>query len=279
MKISYVSDVHLEFLNWPDFSHESGGDVLLLAGDITTAAMLSSHRTDADARKHSKYLAKFKKDLIDKYDAVYMVMGNHEHYNSIFKNTKQDLIDGFARHDLTKIRILDNDTVKLNDWTLVGATLWTDFNRADPYTMFTVEKGMNDFRLIGKEDVSDMNYFNRTSSRKIDAQFILHQHQTSLAYIYDVVKSNDKVIVMTHHAPTSLSLNTEHSGNFLDHAYFSNLSDIILDNPSIKYWVHGHTHMNVDYVVGECRVLSNQRGYYFEKSAQQFTGIKHFEID
>lgn len=250
----------------------------MLVGDITTAAMLRSHRTDADARKHSKYLTKFKKDLIDKYDAVYMVMGNHEHYNSIFKNTKQELIDGFARHDLTKIRILDNDTVKLYDWTLVGATLWTDFNRADPFTMFTVEKGMNDFRLIGKEDVSDMNYFNRTSNRKIDAQFILDQHQTSLAYIYDVVKSNDKVIVMTHHAPTSLSLNTEHSGNFLDYAYFSNLSDIILDNPSIKYWICGHTHMSVDYMVGDCRVLANQRGYYFERSAKLFTGLKHFEV-
>ena len=70
MKISYLSDTHLEFLNWPDFSHESGGDVLLLAGDITTAAMLRSHRTDADAKKHSKYLTKFKKDLIDKYAAA-----------------------------------------------------------------------------------------------------------------------------------------------------------------------------------------------------------------
>ena len=278
MKISYVSDIHMEFLNPPDFSQESGGDVLLLVGDITTAAMLRSHRTDADARKHSKHLAKFKKDLIDKYDAVYMVMGNHEHYNSIFKNTKQELIEGFTRHDLTKIRILDNDTVKLYDWTLVGATLWTDFNRADPYSMYMVEKGMNDFRLIGKEDVSDMNYFNRTSNRKIDAQFILHEHQTSLAYIYDVVKSNNKVIVMTHHAPTSLSLNTEHSGNYLDHAYFSNLSDIILDNPSIKYWICGHSHIQKEYEVGVCKVLSNCRGYYMEKCSKTFTGTKHFFV-
>ena len=183
-----------------------------------------------------------------------------------------------ARHDLTKIRILDNDTVKIYDWTLVGATLWTDFNRSDPFTMYVVERGMNDFRLIGKEDVEDMNYFNRTSNRKIDAQFILEQHQTSLSYIYDVVKSNDKVIVMTHHAPTSKSVNIEHSGQTLDYAYFSDLSDFILVNPSIKYWVHGHTHMNVDYMVGDCRVLSNQKGYRFEKSAKYFTGTQSFEV-
>jgi len=34
--------------------------------------------------------------------------------------------------------------------------------------------------------------------------------------------------------------------------------------------------MNIDYMVGDCRVLSNQRGYHFEKSAQLFTGLKHF---
>ena len=50
MKISYLSDIHLEFLDWPDFSKESGGDVLLLAGDITTAAMIRSYRTDKDAK-------------------------------------------------------------------------------------------------------------------------------------------------------------------------------------------------------------------------------------
>ena len=278
MKISYLSDLHLEFINWPDFSKESGGDVLLLAGDITTAAMFRPNRTDADVKKHSKYLKKFKTDLIDKYDAVYMVMGNHEHYNSIFKNTKQDLLDGFAKHDLTKICILDNNSVKIGDWTLFGATLWTDFNRADPFTMYVVEEGMNDYKLIGKEDVSDMNYFNRTSNRKIDAQFILTEHHVSLCNLYEVAKENDKVIVMTHHAPTSKSLNTDHSGNSLDHAYFSNLSDLILDTESIKYWICGHTHMTVDYPVGQCRVLSNQRGYYMEKSAKIFTGTKSFEI-
>ena len=278
MKISYLSDIHLEFINWPDFSKETGGDVLLLAGDITTAAMVRPHRTDADARKHSKYLNKFKTDLIDKYDAVYMVMGNHEHYNSIFKNTKQDLLDGFARHDLTKIRILDNDSVKIGDWTLFGATLWTDFNRADPFTMYVVEKGMNDYKLIGKEDVSDMNYFNRTSNRKIDAQFILNEHQTSLSYLYQVAKENDKVIVMTHHASTSKSLNTDHSGNSLDHAYFSNLSDLILDTESIKYWICGHSHNQTEYDVGQCKVLMNCRGYYMEKCAKTFIGTKHFYV-
>lgn len=270
----------MEFLNCFDFTKETGGDVLLLAGDITTAAMMRPHRTDSEARNHEKYMKKFKKDVIDNYSSVYMVMGNHDHYNSIFKNTRNELVQSFNRQGLSKIHILDNDVVKIDDWTLVGATLWTDFNKADPYTMFTVEKGMNDFRLIGKEDVQDMNYFNKTSNRKIDAEFILNEHNISKEYIREVVEDNDKVVVMTHHAPTSLSANREHSGNTLDYGYFSDLSDLILDNHSIKYWIHGHTHMSVDYTIGDsqCKILSNQRGYYFENSAKKFKGLQHFEM-
>ena len=279
MKVSYVSDLHLEFLKWPDFSHEIGGDVLLLAGDITTAAMFRPGRTDKDARKHAKYMAKFKHDLIDKYDAVYMIMGNHEHYNSIFKRTKQQLIDGFKRHDLQRIRILDNDVVKIGDWSLVGSTLWTDFGGADPVAMYFIERGMNDFHVIGKEDVDDMNYFNRRSNRKIDAQFILTEHTISRQFIDHVAQTNDKVIVLTHHGPTSKSANRDHSGNGLDWAYFSDLSNLILDRESIRYWVHGHTHIRTEYDVGQCKVLANCRGYYpMERCALEFGGLRSFVI-
>ena len=43
--------------------------------------------------------------------------------------------------------------------------------------------------------------------------------------------------------------------------YVSDLSNLILDNPQIKYWLHGHTHQQVDYMVGETRVMCNARGY------------------
>ena len=29
----------------------------------------------------------------------------------------------------------------------------------------------------------------------------------------------------------------------------------------INLWVHGHTHHNVDYMLGSTRVITNQRGY------------------
>ena len=44
----------------------------------------------------------------------------------------------------------------------------------------------------------------------------------------------------------------------------SDLSDFILDRPLIKYWLHGHIHATNDYMVGDCRVISNPRGYVME---------------
>ncbi|MDD4342056.1 MAG: hypothetical protein PHO14_07460 [Kiritimatiellae bacterium] len=32
----------------------------------------------------------------------------------------------------------------------------------------------------------------------------------------------------------------------------------------IDLWIHGHTHHCVDYQIGTCRIVSNQRGYATE---------------
>jgi hypothetical protein len=37
---------------------------------------------------------------------------------------------------------------------------------------------------------------------------------------------------------------------------------LILNNPQIKYFSHGHTHDSFDYMIGGCRVICNPRGYY-----------------
>jgi hypothetical protein len=68
-------------------------------------------------------------------------------------------------------------------------------------------------------------------------------------------------VVMTHHCPTFLSIHPKYGTDTLNYAFSSNLSEFILDNPRIKYWVHGHTHDSFKYAVGGCQVLCNPRGY------------------
>jgi Icc-related predicted phosphoesterase len=43
--------------------------------------------------------------------------------------------------------------------------------------------------------------------------------------------------------------------------YASNLENLILDNPQIHAWIHGHIHQRQDYQIGGCRVVANPRGY------------------
>jgi hypothetical protein len=60
--------------------------------------------------------------------------------------------------------------------------------------------------------------------------------------------------------------------------YHSDLSEFILDRPGIKLWTHGHTHEDFDYMIGECRVVCNPRGYIkYEPRADKFT-LKVVEV-
>lgn len=273
MKIGYVSDLHLEFKDYPDLSNTEGGDILILAGDITTAHAIRPGRTDQDYRSWKKYAEKFKIDVLDKYDAVFYVMGNHEHYQSVFSSTAKGMIDGFKAVGWDKVKLFDNDWVVVDDVVFIGATLWSDFENNNDLSKWDCGRFMNDYRLIYREPT-------KTLHLPIDPEFTLNEHYKSVAYIREILKLNkaDKAFVFTHMAPSYVSLNKEHSGNGLDGAYASDLSDLICSFPQIKYWAHGHTHMNVNYDVCGTKVIANQRGYRGEKSHKLFGGIKHVEI-
>jgi Icc-related predicted phosphoesterase len=279
MKISYCSDLHTEFLNFIDFK-DDGGDVLVLAGDILTAKLLDTKRTDKEARKLAKYMkTRFKPQLLDKYNLVLYVPGNHEYYGSMYKDTIPSIIGWFNAHNFNNIFVMNNNHYERNGVIFIGATLWTDFLGGNYHVMNACQRGMNDYRIIGDHNVDGSNKFTSTTV-PINAEFAFTRHQFSRQYINTVSKMHpDKpVVVITHMAPTFNSINKHHSGNDLDGAYASDLSNLILDNPNIKVWIHGHTHENVDYMVGNCRVLSNQLGYYFEHSNRTFSGTKQIEV-
>jgi len=282
MKVSYVSDLHLEFRDYPEIlKDDPGGDVLILAGDIFVANYLRSDRTDQSSLKLKKMVKKLKVDLLDKYKTVLYVIGNHEHYHCIFPNTKKTIRQGLDDLGLIeKVIILDNDHIVLDGVPFIGATLWSDFLKEDDLSLMMCEKGMNDFHVIGSMDVDGINYFNKADRKIITPKFVLEEHKKSLEYFSEITKfySDKKCVIISHHAPSYKSLNSMHSGNALDGAYASDLSEFILDRPQIKYWIHGHCHMNTDYQIGDCRVLSNQRGYAGEPSHRNFTGLLSFEI-
>jgi len=125
-------------------------------------------------------------------------------------------------------------------------------------TMFTIKNFMNDFRVI-------QNFYpEKNLYHKLTPEAVLDLHRQSLEYFKTVLQANkDKpVVVITHHAPSFMSVNEKYKNETTTNGgYASELSELILDNPTIKAWVHGHMHDPVDYMIGDTRILSNPRGY------------------
>lgn len=285
MRIGYLSDLHLEFRNrHPSISQhsktaeEQHGDVLLVAGDLVVAVYYQVWRNDEGARSVRKLLDYTNKNLFSKYSKVLYIAGNHEHYNGLFPRTV-DLMREYWKG--TNVHVMDNDFVDIDGVRIIGSTLWSDFHGGNPLSMENCRVGMNDFRVVYTKDPADLTYEERKSAfaNRFLPSMALTEHNVAKQYIVEQAKSFDgKVVVMTHHGPTWASLNKERSDGVIDGGYCSDLSELILDNPNIKYWIHGHTHLNVDYGVGECNILANQCGYAGETSWKNFNGPKHFEI-
>ena len=92
--------------------------------------------------------------------------------------------------------------------------------------------------------------------------------------------NNKKVVVVTHHSPSKSSTHPRYKHDtIMNGAYSSDLNDFILDNPQIKYWTHGHTHEPFRYMIGQCEVICNPRGYkYYEQRAEEFDPTVGFDI-
>lgn len=258
MNIQLVSDLHLNFgdLTLP------GGDILIMAGDIFEAS---------DWRKMASIAVRYDRfcnEELTKYSKVLYVFGNHEHYGGDYSKTAITIGDNLPPH----VTLLENSYVELEGIRFWGATMWTDMDRNNPLAINAARGGLNDFSNIKwKRKVTQVNghsYWTSDFSPQATSQIHFESLQSLCRSLEDQVPH----FVVTHHAPTHMSIPPEYKTSTINHCYYSDLSDLILDHPHIKHWVHGHTHNQSDYMVGTTRVTCNPRGYYgYENSAEHYT--------
>lgn len=258
-KLRYVSDIHCEInLNYeiPDFLIGTEEEDIVLVGDTTVAYCLDPNRNDSNSVK-VKYRTKTLLLQLKGFKRVFIIMGNHEHYNGNFQHSKQQIEDYLYNElklDPKQYIVLDNTAVELDDKTvLLGATLWTDMGRNNESSHYFVGRGMNDFRIIS----------NGPPNQRFTTYDAVVEHKNTLSWMEEQLeKYKDKrIIVATHHCPSYLSKGRYHDNSMIGDGYCSNLNNFILSYPQITDWIHGHTHVNVEYKIGECRVTSNMRGY------------------
>lgn len=263
MKIKLVSDLHLEFTDI-NIENDKNYDVLILGGDIMIAEDLHNHPPpvtnpyapyiDLGSRqKAAQRFRNFLSRVSDAFPNVIYVAGNHEFYHGKWVKSIEVLRNECAR--FLNVHFLELDSVTINDVTFIGGTLWTDCNKGDPLSMHAIGDFMNDFRQIRNDELG---------YTKLRPAHTISRHRRTLEYIKKVVegKHDQKFVVVGHHAPSSMSVHEQYRREHLTNgAYYSDLSEFILDHPQIKLWTHGHTHHPFDYMLGETRVVCNPRGY------------------
>ena len=84
-------------------------------------------------------------------------------------------------------------------------------------------------------------------------------------------------IVVTHHVPSFRMLHPKFQGSKANGAFTVELEDYIA-NSGIDYWIYGHSHTNIDAMIGNTQCLSNQLGYVFSNEHQGFSHGKHLTI-
>jgi len=246
MKIQLVSDLHMEFA--PIEIENAGADVLVLSGDIIVA----QYFTRSEASPYSKIAAEWREwfeRTCSRFERVYYVLGNHEHYKGRFYETALILQETLGH--IQNLVILDNAIDRWQGFTIVGTTLWTDFNR-DNFKAMMVKDGLNDYKLIEGHDY-----------RKLTPANVLGYHDEALRVIGSAC-SWPQVLVFGHHGPSYRSITPEYgSGQWahLNPGYVSHLDSFIESRPEIKLWTHGHVHSSHDYTIGETRIVANPRGY------------------
>ena len=298
MKIALASDIHLEFGDI-NLQNQENADVLILSGDICTAKVFK-HKP-----KERAMVRDFFKRCSFQFPEVVYVMGNHEHYDFDMRDTYDRL--KFELAPFSNIHLLEKETWEYKNFTFVGATMWTDMNKDDSLTKWHCGQRMNDFQLIknsnrmthhknvvyaknpdgsglylkdseGNLVIERVDQYEKPSRWSVEDS--IQDHDKAVDYIKIAVGDRSKkFVVVTHHAPTVLSIAEwfKHD-TLMNGAFASDLSEFIMDCPQIKLWTHGHMHNVSDYMMGDTRVVCNPRGYIkYEPIADRFK-IQYLEI-
>ena len=158
------------------------------------------------------------------------------------------------------VTVLSDEQIVIGGVRFLGTTLWTDFalQGESHIGMITAGQQMLDYRRIRLSP----------TYRKLRPQDTLLWHHTSRTWLEQrLAEPNDlPTVIATHHAPSLRSIPQRFLRDELSAAFASHL-DALVTASGAMFWIHGHTHHNINYAIGTTTVISNQRGYLHESVA------------
>lgn len=245
MKIQVLSDLHREWgYRKNELPFTPAGDIVVLAGDICT----------------SKTKELVGKEFGECKVPVLYVLGNHDYYGG---NWDAELKWAREFHK-DPIRVLENDVFRLDGVTFIGTTLWPNVSIPDEVA---ISRMISDFQvnrytgggIIGGFTVGRCRDANRAAREYLE--IVLEQERE--------LNPDNKVVVISHFPPTLRVQEERFKGNSLT-SYFYNDCDDIIHRFQPDVWIYGHTHANIEQLMGKTRIVANQFGYLNREESSGF---------
>jgi predicted phosphodiesterase len=237
MKVQFASDIHLESRR--GFLIElTDSDIIVLAGDIGVGM------------KGIEFAAR--QTQINNKPVIY-IAGNHEYYR--YDYDKLQLAMRSYADTMPLLYFLENDELIYRGVRILGATTWTDYigdgTLPQEANMAFIEISLNDHRLIKK------------GNRPFLPEDALSLHEESKVWLTKKLDEDfdGPTLVITHHAPSLITQHLHYDYGPMSTGFLSNLDDLV---KKADLWIYGHSHSNIDTMIGKCRLVSNQTGYKHE---------------
>lgn len=161
------------------------------------------------------------------YDHMFAINGNHDYYGNTFSEA--------LYHTLVR---------EVNGIKIAGATLWTDLSKRLDWVMYV--NGLIDCRY----------------TRDITQQAMIETHEAHKQFLLN----SEADIIVSHHTPSMRSVHEKYRGSPFNPSFSNNMDEQILSmKKPPKLWIHGHTHDDFDYMIGDTRVICHPRGYKNER--------------
>lgn len=254
MRIQYASDLHLEFGENSKWLKANplipSADILVLAGDI-------GYLGDANYATHP-----FWDKVSEEFKQVTVIPGNHELYKFFDIN---ELHEGWKLEIRPNVHVHYNSVIPLDDDTeLIVSTLWA---KIPPGEEYITEHCVSDFKRI------------RNGKFRLSAERFNKEHERCFNFIKKSIDESTakNIIVATHHVPSFALMAEEFKGSSINGAFTVELGNFIAES-RINSWIYGHSHRNIDAVIGKTHCVSNQLGYVFQDEHHSFRQDAVLEI-
>ena len=239
MRLLILSDLHHEL--WREHAPVidpaiSKPDVVILAGDIDRGAKA----------------VEWAERVFSGIPVLY-VHGNHEGYRHNLEDAQSEI--RAACLTSKNVHFLNRDEYRLGDVRFLGATLWTDFrlfgDDRQQASMQAAEPVIMDYKRIrlASKNYRELNPDDTTQFHAEDKSWLKRKLAEPFA---------GTTVVITHMAPSLLSVADQYIADPVSAAFASRMDDIA---GLANLWVHGHMHDSSDYRIGQCRVVCNPCGY------------------